>query len=141
MLPTQWTYGDGGWPDNGEIDIMEHVGYDPGVVHGAIHTRAYNHAIGTHKAGTVPVPDATDAFHIYALEWFPDRLEVSVDNATYFTFANEETGWQAWPYDKEFHFVLNIAVGGNWGGTEGVDSTIWPQRLAVDYIRVYQLMK
>src|SRR6056297_1535987 len=71
MLPTEWIYGDGSWPDNGEIDIMEHVGYDPGVIHGTIHTDAYNHMDGTQKSGQIEVPDAMDAFHTYSIEWTP----------------------------------------------------------------------
>jgi len=138
MLPTVWNYGNGGWPDNGEIDIMEHVGYNPGVVHGSIHCKSYYHSIGTQKTGTIPVPDAQNAYHVYALEWNADTISVFVDSNKYFTFVNEKLGWEKWPFDKDFHFILNIAVGGGWGGQQGIDDNIFPQQMEVDYVRVYR---
>jgi beta-glucanase (GH16 family) len=138
MLPTQWTYGDGGWPDNGEIDIMEHVGFDPGVIHASIHTKLYYWKINTQKTATIYVGDAMTAFHEYALEWSPERIDMYVDTTKYFTFVNEGTGWEAWPFDKSFHLLLNIAVGGTWGGAQGVDPNIFPQRMEVEYVRVYK---
>lgn len=136
MLPTNWVYGN--WPKSGEIDIMEYVGYDPGVVHGSIHTEAYNHVLGTQKTATYSVPDAETAFHLYALEWTPEKIDIYVDNNKYFTFANEHKDYKTWPFDQVFHLILNIAVGGNWGGVQGVDPNIWPQKMYVDYVRVYQ---
>lgn len=136
MLPTNWVYGS--WPQSGEIDIMEYVGYDPGVVHGSIHTEAYNHVIGTQKTATFSVPDAETSFHLYALEWTPEKIDIYVDNNKYFTFANEHKDYKTWPFDQAFHLILNIAVGGNWGGAQGVDPNIWPQKMYVDYVRVYQ---
>jgi beta-glucanase (GH16 family) len=138
MLPTQWTYGNGGWPDNGEIDIMEHVGFDPGWVHGSVHTRLYYSQIGTQKTAKIRIPDAQSVFHVYALEWSAQKIEVYVDSTKYFTFTNEGKGWQTWPFDKQFHLLLNIAVGGGWGGAQGVDPSIFPQRMEVDYVRVYK---
>lgn len=136
MLPTNWVYGS--WPKSGEIDIMEYVGYDPGVVHGSIHTEAYNHVIGTQKTANCTIPDAETAFHLYALEWAAEKIDIYVDNNKYFTFSNEHTGYTTWPFDQVFHLILNIAVGGNWGGAQGVDPNIWPQKMYVDYVRVYQ---
>ncbi len=136
MLPTNWVYGS--WPKSGEIDIMEYVGYDPGVVHGSIHTEAYNHVLGTQKTATISVPDAETAFHLYALEWTPEKIDIYVDNNKYFTFDNEHHDYKTWPFDQAFHLILNIAVGGNWGGAQGVDPNIWPQKMYVDYVRVYQ---
>jgi beta-glucanase (GH16 family) len=136
MLPTNWVYGN--WPKSGEIDIMEYVGYDPGVVHGSIHTEAYNHVLGTQKTATYSVPDSETAFHLYALEWTPEKIDIYVDNNKYFTFANEHKDYKTWPFDQVFHLILNIAVGGNWGGVQGVDPNIWPQKMYVDYVRVYQ---
>ncbi len=136
MLPTHWVYG--AWPKSGEIDIMEYVGYDPGVVHGSIHTEAYNHVIGTQKTDTVLVPDAETHFHLYAIEWSSEKIDFYVDNKKYFTFLNEHQGYQKWPFDQTFHLLLNIAVGGNWGGVQGIDPNIWPQKMWVDYVRVYQ---
>lgn len=136
MLPTGWEYGS--WPKSGEIDIMEYVGYDPGVVHGSIHTEAYNHTIGTQKTATINIPDAETAYHLYAVEWTAEKIDIYVDNTKYFTFTNEHTGYTTWPFDKAFHILLNIAVGGDWGGAQGVDPNIWPQKMYVDYVRVYQ---
>lgn len=137
MLPTQWTYGNGGWPDNGEIDIMEHVGHDPGWIHGSVHTNKYYWKINTQKTAKIRVADAQTAFHVYEMEWSPEKIEVFVDSVKYFSFANEGKGWEVWPFDKDFHLLLNIAVGGAWGGAQGVDNSIFPQRLEVDYVRVY----
>jgi len=126
------------WPDDGEIDIMEHVGFDPGIIHGSVHTKRYNHIIGTQKTATTAVPDAMDAFHVYTTEWDRDRLRIFVDDREYFSFANEHTGHDTWPYDAPFHLLLNIAVGGDWGGKQGVDEATFPLRMDIDYVRVYQ---
>ena len=136
MLPTKWEYG--GWPSSGEIDIMEHVGYNHGYVHGTVHTKAYNHGIGTQRGDSVLVEDPDKAFHIYAIEWTPEKIDFLADGKTYNSFANEESGFEAWPFDKPFHLLLNMAVGGDWGGAMGVDTTIWPRRMEVDYVRVYR---
>jgi beta-glucanase (GH16 family) len=136
MLPTDWTYG--GWPASGEIDIMEHVGYDPNVIHGSIHTQAYNHTIGTQKTAQLKIPTATTQFHLYAIEWFADHIDFYIDSYKYFTFNNENKGWQYWPFDKRFHLILNLAVGGNWGGVQGVDINAFPAQMEIDYVRVYK---
>jgi len=136
MLPTDWSYGNGSWPDNGEIDIMEHVGYDQGVVHGTIH--CHNNYGGNGIGGPISVADCSDAFHVYSMEWSAERINFFVDNTNYYTVYNNHTGWQAWPFDKAFHFVLNIAFGGNWGGAQGIDPSVLPQSMYVDYIRVYK---
>ncbi|MCC7525939.1 MAG: glycoside hydrolase family 16 protein, partial [Chitinophagaceae bacterium] len=126
------------WPDDGEIDIMEHVGYDQGVIHGTIHCKKYNHILGTQKAATITVPDCSDNFHIYTMEWNKDSLKIGMDGNYYFTFTNDHSDYDAWPFDNKMYLLLNIAVGGDWGGQKGVDETIWPQRMEVDYVRVYQ---
>ncbi len=132
MLPTQWTYGNGGWPDNGEIDIMEHVGYDPEVIHASIHCDNSN------ATNTLYVKDATAAFHVYAMEWSQDTISIFVDSTKYFTYVNNHSGYQSWPFDKDFHFILNLAVGGTWGGLYGVDPTVFPQKMIIDYVRAYK---
>lgn len=136
MLPTKSTYG--GWPKSGEIDIMEFVGYMPDSVFGTVHTEAYNHTIGTQKTKGLRFKDLSTAFHVYAIEWTKDRIDFYVDDQKYSEFRNEGTGAPAWPFDQEFHIILNIAVGGNWGGKYGVDDSVFPQRMLVDYVRVYQ---
>lgn len=139
MLPTNWTYGNGGWPDNGEIDIMEHVGYDQGVIHGSTHCKAYYWRINTQKTATIKISDCSENFHTYAMEWTPDKIDLYVDSIKYFSFANEKKGYEVWPFDKDFHFVLNIAIGGDWGGAQGVDDSMLPQKMYIDYVRVYKL--
>jgi len=138
MLPTNWEYG--GWPASGEIDILEHVGYDPDVVHISVHTEAYNHTIGTQKTAKKRIEDATTGFHLYRVDWTPTYIRGYVDDVQIFDFANEGTGFRTWPFDNEFYWLINIAVGGNWGGQQGVDETSFPARMEVDYVRVYNLI-
>ncbi len=138
MLPTDWIYGDGGWPDNGEIDIMEHVGFDPGRVHGSVHVNAFNHLLGNQKSSVKTVADAETAFHVYAIEWTPGQLDFFIDETVYFRYVNDNRGWTTWPFDHAFHLILNVAVGGTWGGQQGIDDSIFPQRMEVDYVRVYR---
>lgn len=137
MLPTDNAYG--GWPKSGEIDIMEHVGYDLNTVHITVHTEAFNHSIGTQKGKSKSIETATTAFHVYRVDWTPETMTGYIDDALVFTFANTKQGSAEWPFDKRFHLLLNIAVGGNWGGTKGVDDSAFPAAMEVDYVRVYPL--
>lgn len=127
----------GGWPKNGEIDLMEHVGYDPGKVHGTVHTEAFNHSIGTQKGGFTIVENFKSEFHIYAIDWTEDKIDFYIDGKKYFSFANTGGNYKEWPFNQPFHMILNIAVGGNWGGQKGINEKIWPQKMEVDYVRVY----
>lgn len=138
MLSTDWKYG--GWPASGEIDIMEHVGFDPGVVHGTIHTESYNHHKKTQKEGKITVTDAQDEFRIYAIDWLEDRIDFYVDDKMYHSVSKGANDtFKEWPFDQRFHLIMNIAVGGGWGGAQGIDDSIWPQKMEVDYVRVYAL--
>jgi beta-glucanase (GH16 family) len=136
MLPTDWAYGN--WPSSGEIDIMENVGYDPYKIVASVHTESYNHTIGTQKSASKTVQSCHTDFHVYELEWDSEELHVFVDKLLCFTFKNDGSGYKAWPFDKRFHLLLNIAVGGSWGGAEGIDDSIFPRQMIVDYVRVYQ---
>lgn len=127
-----------GWPLCGEIDVMEHVGFDPTMIYGTVHTEKYNHLIGTQKAGEIEVEDCEEDFHDYRIKWSPERIEFYVDKLRYYTYAKREDNKEAWPFDKDFYLILNIAVGGNWGGEEGVAEDIWPQKMIVDHVRVYR---
>lgn len=126
------------WPDDGELDIMEEVGYDPNVIHGTAHSKLYNGANGKQKGGSVLIKDAQDSFHVYSMEWTESSVTWSVDGNFYFVYNNPNTGTDAWPFLKNFFLILNIAIGGNWGGVQGVDDSIFPQSMLIDYVRVYQ---
>jgi len=139
--PAIWMLGDTNplkWPDDGEVDIMEHVGFDQGIIHGSVHCKKYNWVIGNGKTATTPVMDCSDSFHVYTVEWDANNLKISVDSMSYMSFSNEHSGYDAWPFDNRLFMILNIAVGGNWGGQKGVDDSIWPQQMLIDYVRVYQ---
>jgi len=136
MLPTKWEYGS--WPHSGEIDIMENVGYWPDSLFGTVHTGAYNGMINTQRSQSINIKELHNNFHVYAMEWTEEEISFWVDDKRYHTFKNEHKNSETWPFDKEFHLVMNVAVGGNWGGKYGVDDAIFPQRMEVDYVRVYQ---
>ncbi|WP_051189792.1 glycoside hydrolase family 16 protein [Daejeonella oryzae] len=139
MLPTEWAYG--GWPKSGEIDIMEHVGYDQNKVHITVHTEAYNHSIGTQKSATKIIPGASTDFHTYRVDWTPYSVKGFIDGEQIYQFVNEGKGSAVWPFDKKFHLLLNVAFGGNWGGAQGVDPAVLPQKMEVDYVRVYKMIE
>lgn len=135
MLPTDGAYG--GWPKSGEIDIMENVGFEPNIVHFTVHTEAYNHSIGTSKGASATLADPYTKFVVYVLEWNKDSMAFYADDKKTFSFKNEGSGSKVWPFDKRFHLLLNIAVGGSWGGQQGVDEGICPAKMIIDYVRVY----
>lgn len=137
MLPDVNSYGN--WPQSGEIDIMEHVGFREGVVHGTVHTEAYNHKINTQKGAEIKVPDAADAFHTYSIEWNEAHISWSIDGQQYYQFNKlEGDGSEEWPFDQPFHLILNLAVGGDWGGREGVDRNAFPTRFEIDWVKIWQ---
>lgn len=130
--------GEVGWPACGEIDIMENVGFDPDTIHANIHTKAYNHVMKTNKGNRIFVDKPFRDFHVYALEWYEDHMDCFVDDQKYFSFSNEHTGQDTWPYDQPHYLILNLAIGGSWGGRYGVDQSIFPHRMLIDYVRYYQ---
>ena len=127
-----------GWPACGEIDIMEYVGFAPTTIHGTVHTPFYYHgsAAGPRGGNTQASSPWLD-YHLYAIEWFPDRIDFFVDSVKYFTFSNEGTSAK-WPFNKAHYLLLNLAIGGSWGGQQGVDLSLFPHRVYVDYVRVYE---
>lgn len=130
------------WPNSGEIDIMEHVGYDMNKVHGTVHNKAYYWVNKEQRKASVDGHDVANDFHQYAIEWSPERIDIFFDGSRYFTYLNQGEGWEAWPFDHPYHIVLNLAIGGDWGSAGGpIDNSIFPAKLEVDYVRVYQAVE
>ncbi|MDX9881039.1 MAG: glycoside hydrolase family 16 protein [Prolixibacteraceae bacterium] len=136
MLPTENKYGN--WPKSGEIDIMEHVGFNPDTVFSTVHTGKFNHMIGTQVGKKTGLPTATTKFHVYTTEWDENEIRSYVDGRHYFTFRNNGEGFEAWPFNQPFHLILNLAIGGGLGGQKGIDDSLFPHTMEVDYVRVYQ---
>ncbi len=144
LWPAVWLLSDdqtyGNWPKSGEIDVMENVNYDPNPVYFTIHTQLYNGAIGTQKGANKSIPDASTTFHKYRMDWTPYAIRGYYDDLLMFTYVNDGQGSPSWPFDQKFHLLLNIAVGGNWGGIKGVDDTAFPTTMQVDYARFYKMI-
>lgn len=125
------------WPNCGEIDIMEQVGYDENNIHGSVHSKAAYFKLGTQRTGHLYVNNVTNDYHVFAIEWFEDRIDWFVDGTKYYTVYNDGWGWEWWPFNYDFHVILNLAIGGDWGGAQGVDPNKWPRQMLVDYVRIY----
>ena len=142
MWPAAWMLGSDigkvGWPDCGEIDIMEFVGFAPDKVYTTVHTKAYNHVKGTQRGASLTLDAPDRGFHLYAVEWSPEAIEFFVDGKSTLRFPNEHKTTAEWPFDASQYLILNSAVGGGWGGVKGVDDSIFPTRYEIDYVRVYQ---
>ena len=136
MLPTNSVYG--GWPNSGEMDIMEHYGCDPGHVHSTVHNNTYNWAGGIPPTGYNIYTNATSEFLEYEMEWSDDELSFSVDGNWIGSYYNENSGSSQWPYDQEFYVILNLAIGSYFMACE-TEGNLFPQRYEIDYVRVYQL--
>ena len=148
LWPAIWMLGDSirngtSWPLCGEIDIMEYVSYDPGKTHASIHTAANNHRQGNAiSSGGVSLPSMEEEFHIYGLLWQEDGLIFYIDEPTNVILnvpKPENPTAENWPFDQPHFFLLNMAVGGDWGGAQGVDDSIFPATFEIDYVRVFEL--
>ena len=141
LWPALWMLGASrpqlGWPACGEIDIMEHVGFSPDSVFGTIHTKAYNHMRKTQKGKKAFIEKPYDEFHLYAIEWTSEKIDFLLDGKVYNQILNEHKSKDEWPFDDPFYLIINLAIGGNLGGKMGVDDSIFPASLEVDYIRVF----
>jgi beta-glucanase (GH16 family) len=136
MLPNDYVYGN--WPNSGEIDIMEQVSYDPLNVHFSLHN-SLNYGANGHTE-TTNIQTDTSAFHKYRVDWTPYAVRGYYDDAQVFTFVNPGTGSDQWPFDQKFHALINLAIGGGWGGAKGVATNVCPATMQVDYIRFYKMI-
>lgn len=134
MMPVNYT----SWPADGEIDIMEEVGYDPNVIVSTIHCNKYNNTGTSIESARRTVSTSQSDFHVYGLEWTPEYMTFYVDGEKLLTYQNDGTGKDAWPFDAAFYPILNLAWGGGWGGLQGVDPSCLPATMEVDYVRVFQ---
>lgn len=143
-----WTLGDDyvdelSWPYCGEIDILESVGYEMdnetgnGKAHASAHCGAYYFKLGNQPTGIIDVENMNNEYHIYAVDWTPEGIIASVDGKEYFTYNDTSTDL-AWPFGKAQNLILNLAMGGGWGGLQGMDETMTSQKFLVDYVRVYE---
>ena len=143
LWPAIWMLGNNkhevGWPSCGEIDIMEHVGYERDSIFGTIHTQAFNHMKGTQRGRKVFIENPYSQYHNYTIEWTPERIDFLLDGIVYNSFDNEHKSADEWPFDQSFFLKINLAIGGDLGEKEGIDDTVFPQRMLIDYVRIYQL--
>jgi beta-glucanase (GH16 family) len=139
IWPAFWMLGSNidqvGWPMCGEIDILEYVGKEPDMVFTSLHTQdSHGNTINTKKT---KIESIEEGFHLYAIEWTPDKIDFFVDAKLVYTFQPELKTQAVWPYNQPFYFIINMAVGGNFGGPK-VDDAIFPQKFYIDYMKVYQ---
>jgi len=130
------------WPDDGEIDIMEQVGSEPNVIYATLHTKLFNHAIKTQRGATKRLPTSCADFHRYQLDWRPDVITIGYDDQAFMRIRNDRPGGKgAWPFNVPFMMILNLAIGGDWAAAKGIDDAALPQRMEVDYVRVWQVQR
>lgn len=134
MMPVNFS----AWPADGEIDIMEEVGYHPDYTSSSLHALGHYHVENTQITHEQLCQGAEGEFHIYAMEWTPDYFQFYVDGNKTLYYKNPGTGKRDWPYDAPFYVILNLAWGGDWGGSQGVDESALPITMEVDYVRVFQ---
>ena len=126
------------WPADGEIDIMEEVGYHPDYVSSSLHANAHVHSNGTQVTHEMKCAGAEGEFHTYAILWTAKNITTYVDGQVQLSYDNRGLGRDDWPYDDPFYVIFNLAWGGDWGGAQGVDESALPATMEVDYIRVFQ---
>jgi beta-glucanase (GH16 family) len=139
IWPAFWMLGSNinnvGWPKCGEIDILEYVGKNPHLVYTSLHTQdSHGETINSKK---IVFPKIEEGFHIFAVDWTKDKMEFFVDDKLVYTFQPEVKNENTWPFNQPFYIIINMAIGGNFGGPE-VDDSIFPQEYILDYVKVYQ---
>ena len=142
VWPAIWLLGSNikevGWPISGEIDIMEYVGFDPNKIHSAIHTGTRNHKKNNAANTSIKVYDLANEFHIYSVERTSERIDFYIDDLLHFSYQKEGDSISSWPFEQRMYLIINLAIGGGWGGRKGIDNTIFPQQFLIDYVRVYE---
>lgn len=126
------------WPADGEIDIMEEVGYHPDYVSSSLHANAHVHSNGTQVTHEMYCKGAEGEFHTYSIEWTAQNITTYVDGKKQLSYDNRGLGRDDWPYNDPFYIIFNLAWGGDWGGSQGVDENALPVTMEVDYVRVFQ---
>lgn len=127
------------WPDDGEIDIMEQVGAEPNLIYSSLHTKLFNFLVKTQRSAQKLVPTSCSAFHVYQLDWRPHSIIIGVDGHGILKVRDNVPGGKgAWPYFTPFKMILNLAIGGDWAAAKGIDDAAMPQKMVVDYVRVWQ---
>lgn len=128
------------WPEDGEIDIMEQVGSEPNLIYASLHTKLFNHVLKTQRSAQKLVPTSCSAFHVYQLDWRPHSITIGMDGRGILrVFDDQPGGKDAWPFFTPYKMILNLAIGGAWAAAKGIDDAAMPQRMDVDYVRVWQL--
>lgn len=135
MMATKQHYGQDIWPDNGEIDIVEHVGREPNQLLANFYTKNFIWMNNNGISQLIDFPETESDFHVYALDWNKDEAQISVDSIVYNVFKNPHTTWQDWPFDQKMQLIMNLALG-SYGGD--MDDSVFPQQLQIDYVRIYQ---
>lgn len=135
MMPNDDVYGY--WPNSGEIDIIEHVGFTPYTIYFTAHCAEQNGANNKYHHSTT-VPTCTTEFHVYSLVWTPDRIDWLVDDRRCWTITRTAPTWRGWPYNQDFYLIMNTAFGGSWGAQKGVDLEALPITFEIDYVRIFQ---
>ena len=140
IWPAFWMLGDNiyrkGWPAAGEIDILEFIGREPDHIYATVHAPGYSGGDGVGSSLVVPADTLKNDFHVYAIEWQENEIRWYFDDQEYFRLTPDDVP-DAWIFDHPFFIIMNVAVGGRWPGYPD-DTTIFPQFLYVDYVRVYQ---
>lgn len=147
IWPALWMLGSNiqtvGWPACGEIDMMEYVSFKPNKTHFSIHSTRNNHADGTEiTSGAVDLETIEEEFHVFGMLWSRKYIKFYIDDMDTIAFSFRRptvSNMDSWPFSGDFYFLMNIAVGGTWGGLEGVDTSILPATMEIDYVRVYQV--
>ena len=136
-LPTEWKYGN--WPNSGEIDVLEHVGFEEGHIVSSVHNIAHHGDLSrSDQTKYVIAKNVVNSFNDYVLEWDEKEIKTFINDKLIFSYLKNNQPWERWPFDEKFHFILNIAIGGNWGGMKGIDDTAFPTKMEIEHFKVYK---